>query len=70
MSESKARTQEQWIVLYFSNTRSDWLIDDVLCTLQEAQRYIQNQPPRRPPVDAWRIVHRVTKTTVTETVIE
>jgi len=66
MSEPKTRTQEQWIVLYFSNTRSEWLVDDVFYTLQAAKRYIQNQPALRPSVDVWRIVHQVT----TETVIE
>jgi hypothetical protein len=57
-------------VWYFSKTRSEWLIDDVFYTLQAAKQCIQNQSPHRPPVDAWRIVHVVTVTNVTETVIE
>jgi hypothetical protein len=69
-SEPITTTHEKWVVWYFSKTRSEWLIDDVFYTLQAARQCIQNQPPHRPPVDAWRIVHEVEVTTVTKTVIE
>jgi hypothetical protein len=69
MSETIA-TEHKWIVQYQPCDDAPWICDDAFPYLrfEAAEVYLERQRERRPGTK-WRLVHRVTVTTVTEEVV-
>jgi len=69
MSET-TRAEEKWLVQYGTCDDALWICDEAFPSrcLEDAEAYFERQRERRPGVK-WRLVHRVTVTTVTEEVV-
>jgi hypothetical protein len=68
MSETIA-TEHRWLVQYQPEDDAPWLLSGSFVLSDNAKGYLSRQRERRPGVK-WRLVHRVTVTTVTEEVVE
>ena len=68
MSETIA-TEEKWVLQYAPWGPATWLCSDSFTLRGDADRCLDRWEKLRPHVQ-WRIVHRVTVTTVTEEVVE
>jgi hypothetical protein len=68
MSETTG-AEEKWVVQYQRCDDAPWICDDVFPYLrfEGSEAYLERQRERRPGVK-WRLLHRVTVTTVTEEV--
>ena len=62
-------TEHKWLVQYQPEDDAPWLLSDSFQLDENANGYLERQRERRPNVK-WRLVHRVTVTTVTEEVVE
>ena len=62
-------TEHKWLVQYQPEDDFPWLLSESFQLDDNANKYLERQRKRRPGVK-WRIVHRVTVTTVTEEVVE
>ncbi len=69
MSETTG-AEEKWVVQYKPWDDAPWICDEAFPPLcfEDAEVYLARQRERRPNVK-WRLVHRVTVTTVTEEVV-
>jgi len=69
MSEAIA-TEERWLVQYKPCGAAPWICDEAFPVLRfdAAEVYFERKRKQRPGVQ-WRLVHRVTVTTVTEEVV-
>jgi hypothetical protein len=61
--------EHRYRVEYQPTYGAPWLLSDSFVLSDNANGYLERQRERRPGVK-WRIVHRVTVTTVTEEVVE
>ncbi len=66
---SETQTEEKWVVQYQPEDDAPWIISGSFGPGDDANGYLERQRERRPGVK-WRLVHRVTVTTVTEEVVE
>jgi hypothetical protein len=66
----KTMTDNQWIAQCQPHKDEAWMFADCWFDLERAERYVAYQRATRRDVHAWRLVHRVTVTTVTEEVVE
>ena len=62
-------TEHKWLVQYQPEDDAPWLLSDSFQLDENANGYLARQRERQPDVK-WRLVHRVTVTTVTEEVVE
>ncbi len=62
-------TEHKWLVQYQPTDRAPWLLSESFVLGDNANGYLARQRERRPGVK-WRLVHRVTVTTVSEEVVE
>jgi hypothetical protein len=62
-------TEHKWLVQYQPEDDAPWLLSESFQFDDNANGYLARQRERRPNVK-WRLVHRVTVTTVTEEVVE
>ena len=62
-------TETRWVVQYQPEDDAPWIISGSFGLGDDANGYLERQRERRPGVQ-WRLVHRVTVTTVTEEVVE
>jgi hypothetical protein len=72
MTETRTenRTGERWVVECMRHQTQWWTQCDAFSTLEEARSYIDSLEAPKTSFDVYRIVHRVTVLTVTETVIK
>ena len=61
--------EHRYRVEYQPTDEAPWLLSGSFVLNQNANGYLERQRERRPGVK-WRLVHRVTVTTVTEEVVE
>jgi hypothetical protein len=69
MSET-TETEEKWVVQYKPRENFPWMVSGSFGNRERAVEYMDNQRSHRQNVYAWRLVHRVTTTTVAEEVVE
>ena len=62
-------TETRWVVQYQPEDDAPWIVSGSFVLDANANGYLERQRERRPGVQ-WRLVHRVTVTTVTEEVVE
>jgi hypothetical protein len=62
-------TEHKWLVQYQPEDDAPWMLSESFQLDANANGYLARQQKRRPGVK-WRIVHRVTTTTVSEEVVE
>jgi hypothetical protein len=62
-------TETRWVVQYQPEDDAPWIVSGSFGLSDDANGYLERQRERRPGVQ-WRMVHRVTVTTVTEEVVE
>lgn len=60
--------ETKWVVQYQPEDDAPWIISGSFVLDDDANGYLSRQRERRPNVK-WRLVHRVTVTTVTEEVV-
>ena len=61
--------EHRYRVEYQPTDKAPWLLSESFVLSENAKGYLERQRERRPNVK-WRLVHRVTVTTVTEEVVE
>ena len=61
--------EHRYRVEYQPTDEAPWLLSESFVIKENASGYLERQRERRPGVQ-WRLVHRVTVTTVTEEVVE
>ncbi len=66
---SETQTEEKWVVQYKPRENFPWMVSGSFSNKTRAVEYMDNHKSHRQNVFAWRIVHRVTVTTVTEEVV-
>jgi hypothetical protein len=62
--------EEKYIVQYKPRDNFPWMVSGSFSNKGNAAYYLANHKATRPNVFAWRLVQRVTVTTVTEEVVE
>ena len=62
-------TETKWLVQYQPTDEYPWMVSGSFSNEGNAAYYLANHKATRPNVK-WRMVHRVTVTTVTEEVVE
>jgi hypothetical protein len=63
------QTEEKYIVQYKPRENFPWMVSGSFYNPHNAGKYLDHHRATRPNVFAWRLVHRVTVTTVTEEVV-
>ena len=61
--------ETKWVVQYQPEDDAPWIVSGSFVRDDDANGYLSRQRGRRPGVK-WRLVHRVTVTTVTEEVVD